>query len=94
MGSVRIAVHVTPKSGRDEIAGWRGGELSLRVTAPPEGGKANAAVAVVLAKALGVPKGAVRVVRGETSRHKQVEVEGVTPEELAAVVGEPDPGLF
>lgn len=68
--------------------------MSLRVTAPPEGGKANAAVAVVLAKALGVPKGAVRVVRGETSRHKQVEVEGVTPEELAAVVGEPDPGLF
>lgn len=57
--------------------GWRGGELSVRVTAPPEDGKANAAVCKVLAKALGVPKSAVRVTRGETSRHKTVEVEGV-----------------
>ncbi len=37
----RLAVHVTPKSGRDEVVGWRGSELAVRVTAPPEGGKAN-----------------------------------------------------
>ncbi len=72
-----LHVHVTPKSGRDEILGWRGGELSVRVTAPPEDGKANAAVCKVLAKALGVPKSAVVVTRGETSRHKTIEVEGV-----------------
>lgn len=90
----RIAVHVTPKSGRDDVAGWRGGELSVRVTAPPEGGKANAAACVVIAKALGVPKSAVRVVRGESSRHKQVEVEGVSNEALTAVLGEPQEGLF
>ncbi len=72
-----LHVHATPKSNRDEIVGWRGGELSVRVTAPPEDGKANAAVCKVLAKALGVPKSAVRVTRGETSRHKTVEVEGV-----------------
>ena len=91
---MRIAVHVTPKSGRDEVAGWRGGELSLRVTAAPEGGKANAAVALVLADALGVPKSAVRVVRGETSRHKQVEVDGVGEAEIRAAFGEPQAGLF
>jgi len=91
---MRIAVHVTPKSGRDEVAGWRGGELSLRVTAAPEGGKANAAVAAVLAGALGVPKSSVRVVRGETSRHKQVEVDGVGEAELRHAFGEPQAGLF
>ncbi|MDZ4166370.1 MAG: DUF167 domain-containing protein [Coriobacteriia bacterium] len=91
---MRIAVHVTPKSGRDEVAGWRGGELSVRVTAPPEGGKANAAACRVIAAALGVPKGAVRVVRGEASRHKQVAIDGVGEAEARAVLGEPDEGLF
>lgn len=91
---MRIAVHVTPKSGRDEVAGWRGGELSLKVTAAPEGGKANAAVSIVLARALGVPRSSVRVVRGETSRHKQVEVDGVGEAELRAAFGEPQAGLF
>lgn len=91
---MRIAIHVTPKSGRDEVAGWRGGELCVRVTAPPEDGKANAAARSVLAAAFGVPKSGVRVVRGETARHKQVEVEGVGPDELARVFGEPPAGLF
>lgn len=91
---MRIAVHVTPRSGRDEIAGWRGGELSVRVTTPPEDGKANAAARAVLADALGVAKGAVRVVRGETARHKQIEVDGVGPEDVARAFGEPPAGLF
>ncbi len=77
MHSVRIAVRVTPRSGRDELAGWAGGELIVRVTAAPESGKANAAVCVVLARALGVPKSSVRVVRGPGSRHKLLEVDGV-----------------
>lgn len=91
---MRIAVHVTPKSGRDEIAGWRGGELSVRVTAPPEGGKANAAVSALVASALGVPKGAVSVVRGGTGRHKQLEVDGVGEADVRTAFGEPDERLF
>lgn len=91
---MRIAVHVTPKSGRDEVAGWRGGELSVRVTAAPEGGRANAAVCAVLADALGVPKRAVRVVRGDTARHKQVEVDGVSDADVWEAFGEPEAGLF
>lgn len=91
---MRIAIHVTPKSGRDEVAGWRGGELSVRVTAPPEGGKANSAACALLADVLGIPKSTVRVVRGETSRHKQLEIENVTEAEFRAVVGEPQQGLF
>lgn len=86
---VQLAVHVTPKAGRDEVAGWREGELHVRVTTAPEGGKANAAVCALLAKAVGVPKSSVRVVRGESSRHKRVEFETLTAAELAAVIGTP-----
>lgn len=87
--SASISLYVTPKSGRDEIAGWRGGELSVRVTSAPEAGKANAAVCKVLAKALGVPKSDVLVVRGEASRHKQVEVRSVDASALRAAFGQP-----
>jgi uncharacterized protein (TIGR00251 family) len=91
---MRIALHVTPRSGRDEIVGWRGGELSVRVTVAPEGGKANAAVCALLARSLGVPKSAVTVVMGTSSRHKQVEADGVGPEDLERVFGAAPEGLF
>jgi uncharacterized protein len=89
-----IAVHVTPKASRDEIVGWKGAELSVRVTTAPEGGKANAAVCKVLGAALGVPKSSVRVVRGEVSRHKLLSVDGVDEEELRSLCGGPDAALF
>jgi len=91
---VRIALHVTPRSVRDEVAGWRGGELWVRVAAPPEAGKANAAAARTLASALGVPKSAVEVVRGHTSRHKQVEVSGVSERDVRERLGAPADPLF
>jgi uncharacterized protein (TIGR00251 family) len=89
-----LRIHATPKSGRDEVVGWRGSELSVRVTAAPQGGKANAAVCKVIAGILGVPKTSVRVVRGEASRHKVVEVDGVDEGDAAAVFGEPHETLF
>lgn len=92
--TLTLRVHVTPKSGRNEVAGWRGGELSLRVTAPPEGGKANAAACEVLADALGVAKSAVRVTRGDTARHKTIVVDGVGDAEALAAFGEPPEALF
>lgn len=91
---MRLAVHVTPRSGRDEVVGWHGGELSLRVTAPPEDGKANAAACALLAKSLGVPKGSVRVVRGESARHKQVEVDDIEQADVDRAFGEMPSGLF
>ena len=89
-----LAVHVTPRSGRDEISGWRGAELSVRVSAAPEGGKANAAVSVVVAKALGVAKSSVRVVRGETSRHKTLRIDSVDDAAVRQAFGEPNEPLF
>ena len=94
MKNARIALHVTPRSARDELAGWRGGELSVRVSAAPEGGKATAAACRVVASALGVPKTAVKVVRGHASRHKQIEVEGVSEADVHALLGAPEEQLF
>ncbi len=75
--SVVIAVRVTPRSSGDAIEGVGvQGELRVRVTAPPADGAANQAVTKLLAKALGVPKGAVILVSGTSSRHKRFRIEG------------------
>jgi hypothetical protein len=86
---MRLAVHVTPKAPRDLIAGWRSGELEVKVSAPPEDGRANTAACEAIARALGVPRSAVRVARGERARHKQVEIDGVTEDDLVRVFGRP-----
>ncbi len=77
--STIISVHVTPRSGRDEVSGVRVGagdldEVCVRVTAPPEGGKANKAVCKAIASSLGIPKTAVSVEGGQSSRRKRVSV--------------------
>ena len=78
----RIRVRLTPRAAHDEIVGWRGELLRVRVTAPPVGGRANAALERLLADALGVPKSAVRVVSGARAREKTVAIEGARQEEV------------
>jgi len=87
-----LPVHVTPRSGRDEVFGWCGGALSVRVTAAPDEGKANQAVCRAVARFLGVPKTAVSVARGASSRHKTLEVAGMDRGELDRIVRERFPG--
>jgi len=74
----RLTVRLTPKAARDGFDGTaeRDGELIVlaRVRAVPEKGKANAALEMLLADALGLAKGAVKVVSGATSRLKIVEI--------------------
>ena len=55
----------------------------MRVTAPAERGKANEAVIGLLAERLGLPKSALRVARGVSSRRKTIEVDGLTAEEAS-----------
>ena len=91
---MRLTVRVTPRGGRDAVEGWTQDEagrpvLKVRVAAAAADGQANAAVIAVLAKALGRPKSAIRIVRGDTARTKQLEVEGLEPAGLAAAVGAP-----
>ena len=77
-GGVRIELRVIPRASKTAVAGVREGRLLLRVTAPPVDGAANAAVIAAIAKALDVPKGAVRLIDGDASRNKSVEITGVT----------------
>lgn len=77
-----ILLRVTPGAAREGLGGiWEGpgGErrLVLRVTVPPEKGKANKAVIAFLAKKIGVPKSALSLVSGETDRNKMVRLEAI-----------------
>jgi uncharacterized protein len=81
-----IAVRVIPRAGRDEIAGERDGRLLIRLTAPPVEGAANAALCRLVARCAGVPARRVSIVRGQTSRDKVVRVEGMTADELRALM--------
>jgi len=74
---VRIDLRVIPRSPRTKIDGVRDGRLLVRVTAPPVDDAANEAVVEILARALDVPKRAIRIVSGATARNKTVEVSGV-----------------
>lgn len=64
-----IAVRVSPRASRDQLDVIEG-EIRIRVTAPPEDGKANKAVRKILAKALGVAPTRLTLIRGETARQK------------------------
>jgi hypothetical protein len=81
-----LDVRVTPRASRNGIAGWRDGRLVVRVTAPPVDNAANDAVVLVLAEALDVPKSALRVASGTTSRNKSIEVAGLTRAQVLARV--------
>lgn len=82
---VRFAVRLTPRGGADRVDGVDAdGMLQARVSAPPVGGAANAAMIRLLADELNVARSSVRLVAGATGRHKLVVVEGVSAEEIAA----------
>ena len=80
--TIRLTIKVVPGSSRDGIAGWLGEALKVRVSAPPEKGKANRAVEQVMAKALGLSTKEVSVVAGQTSPRKTLEISGMQEAEL------------
>ena len=65
-----ISVHAQPGAKKSAVAGLYGEALKVRVAAPPVEGKANEALTAFVAKALGVPRRAVSIVKGESSREK------------------------
>lgn len=76
--SVLLNVKAVPGAKRDEVAGVLGDRLKVRVSAPPEGGKANEAIRALLASALGVKPRDVEVVRGHASPEKTLRIRGIT----------------
>src|ERR1044072_4779820 len=74
---VTIRVYVAPRSSANKVAGAHNGALKIALTAPPVEGAANKALIEFLARLLGVPKGSIRLLSGETSRNKLVRIEGI-----------------
>ena len=86
----RLTVEVRPRAGRDEIAGWQGARLRVRVTAPPADGAANEAVRALLAERLGCAPSRVEIVRGHAARTKIVRIVGLAPHEAAVRLAPPE----
>jgi hypothetical protein len=88
-------VRLTPRASRNAIGGFqagtgdgraRGDVLAVRVTAPPVAGRANEALLRLLARALGLPPSAVRLVAGESARSKVVEIDGLEASQVRSVL--------
>ena len=70
-----LKLKVVPRASRNAIVGWIGDRLKVAVTAPPEKGRANAAVVKLLARELGVRQADLRITTGETSSAKTVVID-------------------
>ncbi len=94
-GAVTLELLIQPRASRTRVVGEHDGRLKLQLAAPPVDGEANAALVQFLASALGVRKGEVTLLRGETGRRKTVRVAGVTAAQVEASIGRPSgrPGL-
>ncbi len=84
-----LTVRVTPGARDSAVTGWQGDVLRVRVREKAEKGRANEAVARLLAKSLGVTASAVVLKRGATSREKQFEIDGLEDAEVRRRLGAP-----
>ena len=86
-GSARFEVHVKPRSSRSRVEGVReDGALIVALKAPPVDGKANAELIKLISRSLGVKKSAVQIASGHNGRRKILDVVGVSPADVVALV--------
>ena len=79
-----VDILVKPRSKHDRISRTDDGRIAVSVTAPPQEGRANARVVKLVAKRLRVPQSAVRIVRGMSSKHKTMRIEGKSTAQIIA----------
>lgn len=84
-GTVSFAVRVQPRASKNEVVGVMDGALKIRLQAPAVEDRANEALCEFLGDLLKRPKSAVRILSGERSRTKRVEILGVTAAEVEAL---------
>ncbi|MDT8398445.1 MAG: DUF167 domain-containing protein [Pseudomonadales bacterium] len=87
--STRLAIKVVPGSSRDEIVGWLGPRLKIKVRMPPENGKANAAVEKLVADCLGLAPRCVSIVAGHGMANKTLAIEGLDADAISLELGKP-----
>ena len=77
MESCKIAIKAVPNAPRNAVAGWLGDALKIKIRAPALEGRANEELRAFLADALGLPRHAVSVARGDKSRRKILQIDGL-----------------
>jgi len=85
-GRITLTLHIQPGAKKTEFAGLHGDALKIRLAAPPVDGKANEALIKFVAETLKLPKSAVNLKSGQTSRRKVLEVSGSSREVLADLI--------
>jgi uncharacterized protein (TIGR00251 family) len=85
-GAATLLVRVQPRASKDEVAGEMGGALKVRLRAPAVEDRANEALVELLAQLLKTPRSAVRILSGERSRTKRIEIRGVTRQQILALL--------
>lgn len=86
-GGVLIKVYVSPRASSNKVVGEHNGSMKIALTAPPIEGAANRALVEFVAKTLGVPKGHVTIISGETSRNKTLKIDGLDKKAAAQKLG-------
>ena len=84
-----LRVFVQPRASRNQFCGIHEGELKLRLTSPPVDGAANECCREFLAKQLKVPKSAITLVSGDSSRHKRLRITGATTQQIEQLLPPP-----
>ena len=82
MADCTLSVRLTPRGSKNEILGWDGDTLRIKVTAPPVEGAANKACVEFVAECLGVKRSQVAIASGEKSRDKLLRLTDVTNEQV------------
>ena len=87
-GRITLTLHIQPGAKKTEFGGLHGDALKIRLAAPPVDGKANEALIKFVADTLGLPKSAVTIKSGQTSRRKALEVIGGDARQIAALAAD------
>jgi uncharacterized protein (TIGR00251 family) len=82
LSETRISLHVYPNAPRNQVVGFSGGVLGVKVAAPPLKGQANRELVAFLSQLLGVSQGSLSILKGHTSRNKLIAVSGLSREEV------------
>ena len=89
---VYLAVRLQPRASSNEIVEAMGDELKIKITAPPVDAAANEALLKLLKEQLDCPRSALQIVRGQTSRHKVIFIQGLSVAEVQARLDVSGPG--
>ncbi|MEY2683138.1 MAG: hypothetical protein RJA09_282 [Pseudomonadota bacterium] len=94
MSGTRLVVYCQPGAPQTRVVGWHGDKPKIQLKAPPVDGEANKALIAFVAQRCGLPKTAVTLELGASSRTKRVHVAGINPADLHTALGlEPPPGV-